>query len=94
MVVNCTGFERCSVAASPLLAGLAGKGIVMSDAQGFGLAVDENSAVLAADGSANPHLYALGPLTAGRNWEITAVPDIRNQARSVAGAIGARFSAA
>lgn len=94
MVVNCTGFERCSVAASPLLADLAGKGIVKSDPQGLGLAVDEDSAVLAADGSANPHLYALGPLTAGRHWEITAVPDIRNQARSVAGAIGARFSAA
>ena len=91
MVVNCTGFERCSVAASPLLADLAGKGIVKSDPQGLGLAVDENSAVLAADGSANPDLYALGPLTAGRHWEITAVPDIRNQARSVAGAIGARF---
>lgn len=93
MVVNCTGFERCSIAASRLLADLAAKGIVKSDPNGLGLAVDEESAVLAADGRANPDLYALGPLTAGRHWEITAVPDIRNQARSVAGAIGARFSA-
>lgn len=92
MVVNCTGFERCSVAASRLLSDLAGKGIIDSDPQGFGLAVDDNSVVLAADGRVNPGLYALGPLTAGRHWEITAVPDIRNQARSVAGAIGAQLA--
>jgi uncharacterized NAD(P)/FAD-binding protein YdhS len=29
-------------------------------------------------------LWALGPLTKGRSWEIIAVPDIRDQAAAVA----------
>ena len=33
---------------------------------------------------AGEHLWALGPLTKGRYWEIIAVPDIREQAAAVA----------
>jgi len=81
MVVNCTGFERCTVSASPLLSSLAAEGIVAPHPIGLGIAVDDHSAVPASEGK----LYAMGPLTAGRHFEITAVPDIRVQARSVAG---------
>lgn len=89
LVINCTGFERCTVAASPLLSSLAAEGIVEPDPVGFGIAVDERSAVPASEG----RLYALGPLTAGRHFEITAVPDIRIQARAVAGRIAAGVAA-
>ncbi|WP_411037161.1 FAD/NAD(P)-binding protein [Shinella sp. BYT-45] len=89
MVVNCTGFERCTVNASPLLSSLAAQGILRSDPLGLGVAVGDDSAVLPSDGESSGRLYALGPLTAGRHWEITAVPDIRVQARSVAETIGA-----
>jgi uncharacterized NAD(P)/FAD-binding protein YdhS len=88
MVVNCTGFERCTVAASPLLSSLAAEGIVAPDPIGLGIAVDDNSAVP----SSGERLYALGPLTAGRHFEITAVPDIRVQARAVAGRIAAEVA--
>lgn len=89
MVVNCTGFERCTVTASPLLSSLAAQGIVEPDPIGLGIAVDDNSAVPVSEG----RLYALGPLTAGRHFEITAVPDIRVQARAVAGRIAAGVAA-
>nr|WP_314093361.1 FAD/NAD(P)-binding protein [uncultured Shinella sp.] len=88
MVVNCTGFERCTVSASPLLSSLAAKGIVAPHPIGLGIAVDDHSAVPTSEG----RLYAMGPLTAGRHFEITAVPDIRVQARSVAGGIAAEIA--
>jgi uncharacterized NAD(P)/FAD-binding protein YdhS len=47
------------------------------DHLGIGLEVDENS-------RAGERLWALGPLTKGRYWEIIAVPDIREQAAQVA----------
>jgi len=87
MVVNCTGFERCTVSASPLLSSLAAEGIVEPHPIGLGIAVDDHSTVPASEG----RLYAMGPLTAGRHFEITAVPDIRVQARSVAGRIAAEI---
>ncbi|UDF28066.1 UNVERIFIED_ORG: FAD/NAD(P)-binding protein [Roseateles sp. XES5] len=87
MVVNCTGFDRCTVEASPLLSSLAAQGVLCADPRGLGIVVDEGSAV--PSGADRPRLYALGPLTAGRHFEITAVPDIRQQALSVARAISA-----
>jgi len=45
----------------------------------MGIAVDERSRAVGAD-----RLWALGPLTKGRFWEIVAVPDIRVQAAAVA----------
>lgn len=94
LAVNCTGLERCSVGASLLLADLAAKGLVEADPHGLGIAVDENSAVVSPRGRPGGDLYAMGPLTAGRHWEITAVPDIRVQARSVAECINGHFTAA
>lgn len=88
MVVNCTGFERCTVSASPLLSSLAAEGIIEPHPIGLGITVDDHSAVPASEG----RLYALGPLTAGRHFEITAVPDIRVQARAVAGRIAAEIA--
>lgn len=88
MVVNCTGFERCTVTASPLLSSLAAQGLLQADPLGLGVMVDEESMVLPQEGTGG-RLYALGPLTAGRHFEITAVPDIRQQALAVARSISA-----
>ncbi len=93
LVVNCTGLDRCTVSASPLLTSLAEKGLVRPDPRGLGIAVDDEDSVLAADETGNARLYALGPLTAGRHWEVTAVPDIRVQARGVAACISATVAA-
>ncbi|WP_244475299.1 FAD/NAD(P)-binding protein [Rhizobium sp. Leaf341] len=88
-VINCTGMERAGLAHSPLLTQMADQGIVVPDALGLGLQVDGGSRAVGRDGRARTGLYAVGALTAGQFWEITAVPDIRVQAQNVANAIAA-----
>ena len=77
---NCTGplgaIERTR---DPLLKGLLDAGHIRPDHLGMGLEVDERSRVAGSE-----RLWALGPLTKGRYWEIVAVPDIRGQAAAVA----------
>lgn len=90
-VVNCTGMERSGLAQTPLLKSMIDRGLVVPDDLGLGIAVDEMSRAVGADGLANEGLLAVGQLTAGRFWEITAVPDIRVQARDIALAIARRL---
>ena len=75
---NCTGpLHSISHTKDPLLRSLLDAGEVTADHLGIGLDVSGTS-------SAGQHLWAMGPLTKGRYWEIIAVPDIREQAASVA----------
>ena len=77
-VFNCTGpLHSIERTRDPLLRSLLGAGEVRPDQLGMGLQVDEKS-------RAGERLWALGPLTKGRYWEIIAVPDIREQAAAVA----------
>jgi uncharacterized NAD(P)/FAD-binding protein YdhS len=80
LAVNCTG-PLGSIAASrdPLLNSLFEAGLAKPDALDLGLEVDERSRIAGA-----AQAWALGPLTKGRYWEITAVPDIRGQVAAVA----------
>ncbi|MET0748244.1 MAG: FAD/NAD(P)-binding protein [Rhizobium sp.] len=86
-IVNCTGMERAGIAHSPLLREMQDGGLIAADELGLGIAVDQRSQVLDADSRQQSGLFAIGALTAGQFWEITAVPDIRMQARDVATAI-------
>jgi hypothetical protein len=45
------------------------------------------SGVIAQLGFADRSLFAIGPATRGTFWEVTAIPDIRVQAASIAGQI-------
>jgi uncharacterized NAD(P)/FAD-binding protein YdhS len=75
---NCTGpLHSIARTQDPLLRSLLDGGQVHADQLGIGLEVDDRS-------RAGEHLWALGPLTKGRYWEIIAVPDIREQAAAVA----------
>ncbi len=47
---------------------------------------------MAASGRAEWPLCAAGPITQGYSWEVTAVPDIRNQVAVLAKALTVRFS--
>jgi uncharacterized NAD(P)/FAD-binding protein YdhS len=77
---NCTGpLHSIARTRDPLLRSLFDAGQVRPDHLGMGLEVDERSR---AEGG--ERLWALGPLTKGRYWEIIAVPDIREQAAAVA----------
>lgn len=84
-VVNCTGRQGdVRHTEDALIRSLLAEGLARPDRCGLGLDVDEASRVLGPDGAAQPGLHAVGPLTRGAFWEITAVPDIREQARDVA----------
>jgi uncharacterized NAD(P)/FAD-binding protein YdhS len=77
-VFNCTGpMGTISRTRDPMLRGLLEDGLVKPDDLGMGLDVDAGS-------RAGEKLWALGPLTKGRFWEIVAVPDIKGQANDVA----------
>jgi uncharacterized NAD(P)/FAD-binding protein YdhS len=84
-IVNCTGPQGDLLRApSPLLHGLAAAGTIRPDRYRLGIDVDAGSHTLDAAGAANDRIYAIGPITRGAFWEITAVPDIRIQAWQVA----------
>jgi len=75
---NCTGpLHSIERSKDPLLRSLLDAGEVRPDHLGIGLEIDETC-------RAGEHLWAMGPLTKGRYWEIIAVPDIREQAAAVA----------
>ena len=79
-VINCTGpLHSIARSRDPLLRTLLDHGEARPDHLGIGLEVDEHSRVAGGE-----HLWALGPLTKGRYWEIIAVPDIRGQAALIA----------
>jgi uncharacterized NAD(P)/FAD-binding protein YdhS len=83
-IVNCTGPQShpCR-SANPLLQGLIADDIARVDALGLGLAVDSDSRVISPTGSAHASLFAIGSLTRGTRWEITAIPELREQAGAV-----------
>jgi uncharacterized NAD(P)/FAD-binding protein YdhS len=77
-VFNCTGpLHAIEQTRNALLRGLLDGDEVRADHLGIGLDADSESRV-------GTRLWALGPLTKGRYWEIIAVPDIRGQAAAVA----------
>ncbi|HEX5257965.1 MAG TPA: FAD/NAD(P)-binding protein [Sphingomicrobium sp.] len=75
---NCTGpLQSIERTRDPLLRSLLDSRQARPDHLGMGLEVNDKS-------RAGERLWALGPLTKGRYWEIIAVPDIREQAAAVA----------
>jgi uncharacterized NAD(P)/FAD-binding protein YdhS len=83
LAVNCTGpLGAISESDDPLLNSLFDRGHARPDSLDLGLEVDGKSRIVGTK-----RAWALGPLTKGRFWEITAVPDIRGQVACVAGDI-------
>jgi len=78
---NCTGpLHSIERTRDSLLRSLLDAREAQPDHLGIGLEIDGTC-------RAGKHLWAMGPLTKGRYWEIIAVPDIREQAAEVAGDI-------
>ena len=69
------------------------QGLIQPDPLGLGLAVDEAGRPLDVAGRPVPGLYAIGPLTRGAAWEITAVPDLRGAALDLARRVTADMAA-
>ncbi len=84
-IVNCTGpsadLQRCN---SPLVRELLASGRLCPDALGLGLAVDAQYAVLDREGRPSPTVSYIGPLLKARDWEATAVPELRVHAQKLA----------
>lgn len=83
-VIDCTGPRTDLDGEAPLQAQLARDGLVCADPLGLGFDVGDDDALLGRAGTASPRLLALGPPTRGRHWEITAIPDIRKRAATMA----------
>jgi uncharacterized NAD(P)/FAD-binding protein YdhS len=87
-IINCTGPEGdLPRSREPLLQRLLARAAIRPGPIGLGVDADEGNRLLAADGTPNPRLYAVGPPTRGLLWEIVAVPDIRGQVAQVADTI-------
>ena len=84
-VVNCAGpgadYDRI---AHPLARALLRRGTVRPDPLRLGLDVTGACALLDRDGGVSRRLFAVGPVTKGQFWEMTAVPDIRRQCEVLA----------
>jgi uncharacterized NAD(P)/FAD-binding protein YdhS len=85
-VINCTGqgadYARIS---DPLIRSLLAQGLVRPDPLRLGLDVTAGCALRDAGGAISRRLFAVGPVTRGTFWEMTAVPDIRQQCEALAG---------
>jgi hypothetical protein len=87
-VVNCSGTGRASSGeAEPVLRQVIGLGLARAGLSGRGLDVEADGAVIGRTGRPTAGLYGLGPLTVPRFLEVTAVPEIRLQCVTVAGAL-------
>jgi uncharacterized NAD(P)/FAD-binding protein YdhS len=81
-IVICSGASR-NIRDSPLLADLLDRGLAQTDDVGLGLNVDGLSRLIDARGTAQPDLFAFGPITRGTFGEMTGAPDILRQIERV-----------
>ncbi len=84
-VVNCAGpgadYDRIT---HPLARAMLRRGVVRPDPLRLGLDVSGTCAVIDEAGAISRRLFAVGPVTKGQFWEMTAVPDIRRQCEVLA----------
>ena len=85
MVINCTGPEAdLDRVDTPLVRRLLQRGMARPDPCHVGIGVDRHGALLDANGQAAERLFYIGPLLRGRDWEATAVPELRQHAHRLA----------
>jgi uncharacterized NAD(P)/FAD-binding protein YdhS len=83
-VIVATGLESAVRTRDKLVEGLLENGLARLDGFGFGIEVTDDLEVVGRDGEKVPGFWALGPIVRGIFWECVAVPDIRQQAETVA----------
>jgi uncharacterized NAD(P)/FAD-binding protein YdhS len=94
-VVNCSGpgsdYGRIQ---HPLMRSLLEAGLVRPAPQCLGLDVTSSCALKDRRGAISGKLFAVGPVTKGAFWEMTAVPDIRRQCEFLAAHLSTLVKAA
>lgn len=84
-VINCTGPATSPTQdSSALVRSLSEAGVLTPDVTGCGIAVDAECRLLDRRGAAAAGLHYLGPWLRARDWEMTAVPDLRRAATALA----------
>ncbi len=85
-IINCTGPEsNLKRLRNPLVQSLLASGAITPHPLRMGAQVDSDGALLGREGNPSPHLFAIGPLRLGSLLESVAIPEIRQQARDLAG---------
>lgn len=87
VVIACVG-PSADPLHDPLLSRAIRQGIVARHPLGLGLDVDEVGRARRSDGTVHEHVWTVGSLRKGAEWESTAVPELRLHARDIAAAIG------
>ncbi len=87
-VYDCGGVSvDVRASANPIIRQLILADAARPDAMNIGLDVDENCALVSAEGTPSRRVRVVGPLTRGRYFEIEAVPDIRLQCANLAASL-------
>lgn len=93
-VVNCTGPDSLVTRnPDPLVQASLAAGWIRPDALGLGIDTDPDGRVIARDGAAVDSLHYLGPWLRARDWEATAVPELRVHAARLASKLAERAGA-
>ena len=83
--IDCRGFRRLILPTqNRLVQSMLDGGLARMDRLNLGLDFDEDNVLIDGNGCAVPRIFGIGPITRGARWEITAVPDIREQAARLA----------
>lgn len=85
LVIDCRGIRRDPEAhATPLVTDLLARGAARIDPLRIGLEVTPACHLIDRAGRVSDRVLAIGPVSRAAFWEITAIPDIREQAAAVA----------
>lgn len=85
-LINATGSAADVTATTdPLLRGLLDGGLARPDSLRLGFEADARGALLNVSGTPSDNIFTLGPPLRGQLYEITAIPEIRDQAAALAG---------
>ena len=85
-VINCTGpLSDIHKLERPLIKNLVSRRLIHADEMKLGIDATLDGSVLNMDGSPSSHLFTIGSPLRGLLWESTAVPELREQAKNLAG---------
>lgn len=84
-VIDCRGIRRDPARhAAPVIRDLLARGAARLDPLGLGLDTTPAARVIDTQGTVSKRVFAIGPAARGALWEITAIPDIREQTSALA----------
>lgn len=93
-IIDCRGIRNDPEHnASPLFADLLASGRARVDPLRIGLEVTDECRIIDTHGNASQRIIAMGPVSRAAFWEITAIPDIREQAARLGGDLAEEIGA-